>query len=77
VRPKKLDEFIDKYFRLLCGKMYRGNDKDDFIWLAFEHNSETMEADLKRIKPDCIISKPGVLERDNKGHLNFAFELDC
>lgn len=77
VRPKKFDDFIDKYFRLLCGKMYRGNDKDDFIWLAFEHNSETMEADLKRIKPDCIISKPGVLERDNKGHLNFAFELDC
>jgi hypothetical protein len=74
VHPKNLDDFVEKYFRLLCGKMYRGNDVDNFIWLAFEHNSETKDADLKKIELDCTISKPGVLKKDNKGIYNFEFE---
>lgn len=76
VHPTSLDEFVERYFRLLCDKMYRGNDGDDFIWLAFGHNSETMEADLKKIESDCIASKPGVLKKDSKGIYNFDFEYD-
>ena len=74
VHPNNMDDFVEKYFRLLCGKMYRGNDNDDFIWLAFEYNSETRFADLEKIKKDCIISKPGILEKDEKGFINFIFD---
>lgn len=74
VYPKNLDAFVDKYFRLLCGKMYRGNDDDDFIWLAFEKNSETKQADLEKIQSDCIVSKTGVLRKDNYGFFSFYFE---
>ena len=66
VHPTSLDDFVERRFRLFCGKMYRGNDGDDFIWLAFEHNSETMKADLKKIEKDCIVSQPGVLKKTAK-----------
>ena len=73
VYPNDLDAFVDKYFRLLCGKMYRGNDDDEFIWLAFEKNSESRAADLEKIKPDCTISNAGLLKQDKHGFFFFFF----
>ena len=73
VTPNDLDAFVEKYFRLLNGKMYRGNDEDDFIWLAFEKKSQTRLSDLEKIKDDCTISSQGLLKKDSDGFFFFFF----
>lgn len=74
VTPFDLDYFVEKYFRLLYGKMFRGNDNDDFIWLAFEKGSKSRLSDLEKIKGDCSISKTGLLQEDKKGFFFFFFQ---
>ena len=66
ITPKNLDCFVDKHFRLLAGKMYRGNDDDLSIWLAFEKGSSNIEDIINTIRPDIeeSIIKPTVLKDD-------------
>ena len=73
VTPYDMDAFIEKHFRLLYGKMYRGNDDDNYIWIAFEKNSKTRLADLSRISNDCTISDQGLLKKDSHGFFFFFF----
>lgn len=54
ITPHNLDGFIDKHFRLLNGKMFRGNDDDKFIWLAFEMHSTAFNNVYEAIKDDII-----------------------
>ena len=42
--------------------------------MAFEYNSETMDADLKKIESDCIVSKPGVLKKYSVNKWNEAVD---
>ena len=62
ITPKDLDSFIEKHFRLLHGKMYRGNDEDNFIWLALESNKTNFEEIkikiLSDIKEDSLVAEP-------------------
>lgn len=74
VTPNDLDRFIEKNFRLLNGKMYRGNDDDIFIWLAFEKNSPNRLSVLEKIKNDCTVSDLGILKKDINGSLFFSFD---
>lgn len=62
ITPLDLDEFIEKHFRLLNGKMFRGNDEDKFIWLALEKHQNHFEEINSKILPDIeeksLISEP-------------------
>lgn len=62
ITPLDLDGFIEKHFRLLNGKMFRGNDEDKFIWLALENHQNHFEEIKSRILPDieesALISEP-------------------
>lgn len=52
ITPYHLDGFIEKHFRLLNGKMFRGNDNDNFIWLALESHTNNFEDINRIILPD-------------------------
>ncbi len=54
ITPLELDTFIEKHFRLLNGKMFRGSDDDKFIWLAFENHSTLSKIVESKIRPDII-----------------------
>lgn len=74
VKPIELESFIEKHFRRLAGKMFRGNDDDDFIWLAFEKNSINEDADLLAIKNDIVYIRNSRVEKDQQGFFFFYFE---
>ncbi|GHT39860.1 hypothetical protein AGMMS49965_07130 [Bacteroidia bacterium] len=54
IAPNNMSEFVEKYFRLLNGKIYRANDNDDFLWLALEKPTDDSNL-LSRITSDCTI----------------------
>ena len=53
VSPKNMEEFVSKHFRLLLGKMYRANPKDDYLWIAFESENTKFQEIIDMIKFDC------------------------
>ena len=48
-----MEEFVSKHFRLLLGKMYRANPKDDYLWIAFESENTKFQEIIDMIKFDC------------------------
>ena len=48
-----IEMFANKYFRLLLGRMFRPSNKADYLWLAFEKNSEDEIECINRIKDSC------------------------
>ena len=63
VTPKNdtLDGFVELYFKRLNGKIYKGQDIDDFIWLALERCSINSE-DLKEESILLDIIKDALIE---------------
>lgn len=51
-----VEDFVIKHFKLLIGKIYRGDDNDTFLWLALERRNNPNNV-LKIIRKDAAIKQ--------------------
>lgn len=51
-----VEDFVKKHFKLLIGKIYRGDDSDRFLWLALERKNNPNKV-LKMIRKDSVVKQ--------------------
>lgn len=54
--PSGVEAFVKKHFKLLIGKIYRGNDSDLTMWLALERNADCQDL-IDLISRDATVEK--------------------
>lgn len=52
-----IEDFVNKHFRELIGKMYRSSDTEEFVWLAYEKGTSSLNSLLESFGEEADIVK--------------------